>query len=119
MFSILGLLLVFHTLIFTQVIPYNIVWAGKLNSIEEMKRFETISILINILILTVLIIKYRLLEKVKVNQIIDLLIWGFVILFTLNTVGNLFAKNMLELILGTFLTMISAMLCFVIVRKVK
>lgn len=117
MFFTLGIVLIFHFLIFTEQIPYDKVWAGKLNSVEEMKTFETFSILINIIMLTTLVIKYRLLEKEKRNKAIDILIWIFAAFFALNTLGNLFAQNIIELILGTFLTLSSSILCFIIVKK--
>ena len=59
MFFILGIVLLFHFLILTEQIPYDKVWAGKLNSVEEMKSFEIFSILLNAFILTVLYIKYN------------------------------------------------------------
>ena len=47
MFFVLGIVLIFHFLIFLEQIPYDKVWAGKLNSVEEMKTFEIFSISIN------------------------------------------------------------------------
>lgn len=117
MFCILGALLILHTLIITEQIPYEKVWAGKLNSVEEMRLFETFSILLNVFILAILILKYNFLQKRKNNRVIDILIWVFVWLFILNTIGNLFAKSMIELVLGTLVTLASAILCFIIVRK--
>lgn len=119
MFFILGIVLIFHFLILTEQIPYDKVWAEKLNSVDEMKSFETFSILLNIFMLTVLFMKYRQLEKGVKNKVIDILIWIFAGFFALNTLGNLFSKSMIELILGTFLTLTSAILCFVIVKKKK
>jgi len=46
-----------------------------------------------------------------------MIIWVFVFLFALNTLGNLFAENLIEQILGTLLTFISATLCWIIVKK--
>jgi len=117
MFCILGALLILHTLIITEQIPYEKVWAGKLKSVEEMRLFETFSILLNVFILAILILKYNFLQKRKNNRVIDMLIWVFVWLFILNTIGNLFAKSMIELVLGTLVTLASAILCFIIVRK--
>ena len=117
MFCILGALLILHTLIITEQIPYEKVWAGKLRSVEEMRLFETFSILLNVFILAILILKYNFLQKRKNNRVIDMLIWVFVWLFILNTMGNLFAKSMIELVLGTLVTLASAILCFIIVRK--
>jgi hypothetical protein len=119
MFFILGIVLIFHFLIFTEQIPYDKVWAGKLNSVEEMKSFEIFSILLNVFMLLVLLIKYKQLKRGKRNKVVDILIWIFVVFFALNTFGNLFAQSMIELILGTFLTLISSILCFVIVKKEK
>lgn len=119
MFFILGIVLIFHFLILTEQIPYDKVWAGKLNSVEEMKSFEIFSILLNAFMLIILFIKYKQLEKERKNKIVDMLIWVFTAFFALNTVANLFAKSMTELILGTFLTLTSSILCFVIVKKKK
>ncbi|WP_142189019.1 hypothetical protein [Arenibacter algicola] len=117
MFFLLGTILIFHLLIFTEQIPYDKVWAGRLNSVEEMKSFETFSILINIFMVLVLLIKYKLLGSGKTNKAIDILIWVFVVFFALNTLGNLFAKSLIELILGSFLTLTCSILCFIIVKK--
>lgn len=119
MFVILGTILIFHVLIITELIPYEIVWAGKLNSVEEMKSFETFSILINVFMLAVLFIKYKQLERGQRNKVVDILIWVFVVFFALNTIGNLFAQRMIELILGSLLTLISSILCFIIVKNNK
>jgi Na+/citrate or Na+/malate symporter len=117
MFAILIALLILHSLIYTEVIPYDKVWAGKLNSVEEMKSFESFSILFNLFIIIVLLIKNKLLIQGKENSIINILIWFFAAFFALNTIGNLFAQSMLELILGTLLTILSSYLCFIIVKK--
>mgnify|MGYP003634910398 FL=1 len=117
MFFLLGTILIFHLLIFTEQIPYDKIWAGRLNSVEEMKSFETFSILINIFMVLVLLLKYKLLKSGKTNKAIDILIWVFVVFFALNTLGNLFAKSLIELILGSFLTLTCSILCFIIVKK--
>ena len=119
LFYLLGLVLIFHFLIYFEQIPYDKVWAGKLKSFEEMRAFETFSIVLNIFMLSILSIKYKLLEKNKTNRVIDLFIWIFAILYAINTLGNLFAQNILELIFGTLLTLISSILCIVIVKKKK
>lgn len=117
MFFILGILLIFHILIFAQILPYDMIWAGKLNSVEEMKKFETVSLLVNSFILIILIIKFKLIEKAKDNWVIDFFIWVFVVFFAFNTIGNLFAKNKYELIIGGLLTLTCSFLCYKIVQK--
>jgi hypothetical protein len=117
MLFLLGAVMVFHLLILTENIPFDKVWAGKLKTLEEMRIFETVSILINLLMITVLSIKYKNIQNSTNNKVIDLIIWIFVVLFALNTIGNLFSVSMAELILGTAVTLISTILCFIIVRK--
>ncbi len=117
MLFLLGAVMVFHLLILTENIPFDKVWAGKLKTLEEMRIFETVSILINLLMITVLSIKYKNIQNSTNNKVIDLINWIFVVLFALNTIGNLFSVSMAELILGTAVTLISTILCFIIVRK--
>lgn len=117
MFVLLGSVLVFHFLIFFEQIPFDKVWAGRLKSTEEMKAFESFSIGLNVLILIVLLIKRSLINSNKENKFINGCIWVIVAFFSLNTIGNLFAESILELILGTTLTLTSSILCFFIVKK--
>ena len=115
--GLLAIILIFHLFVLFEIISYKIVWAGKLKSKEEMYAFEAVSILINFLLIIVLYIKYRNIKKSETNRIINMIIWVFVFLFALNTLGNLFAENLIEQILGTLLTFISATLCWIIVKK--
>lgn len=115
--TILAALLLLHTLIYIEIIPFDKVWAGKLKTVEEMRTFELFSILMNIFMLAILYIKLQLLKNNRTNRIIDIFIWLFALFFALNTIGNLFANNILELIFGTFLTTTSCILCFIIARK--
>ena len=117
MIGLLSIVLVFHLCVLFEIISYKIVWAGKLNSKEEMYVFETVSILINFFLIIVLCIKFQNIKKSETNRIINIIIWVFVFLFALNTLGNLFAENLIEQILGTLLTFISATLCWIIVKK--
>lgn len=117
MIGLLSLVLIFHLCVLFEIISYKIVWAGKLNSKEEMYVFEAVSILINFFLIIVLYIKFQNIKKSETNRIINIIIWLFVFLFALNTLGNLFAENLIEQILGTLLTFISATLCWIIVKK--
>lgn len=117
MIGLLSVVLIFHLCVLFEIISYKIVWAGKLNSKEEMYVFEAVSILINFFLIIVLCIKFQNIKKSETNRIINIIIWVFVFLFALNTLGNLFAENLIEQILGTLLTFISATLCWIIVKK--
>lgn len=119
---ILGLLtsvIVFHLLIIIRIIPFEIVWAGKLKSVSEMYVFEGVSIFVNIILMTVLLLKGNIIKHRINDKIITGILWFFVLVFTLNTVGNLLAKSLFEKIVFTPLTLISALLLYIIIRKDK
>ena len=84
-----------------------------------MRIFETVSILINTLLIAILYIKSKNIKNNVSNKVVNAIIWVFVFLFAINTIGNLFAKSMIEQILGTTLTFISSVLCWIIVSKGK
>ena len=119
MIGVLSIVLVFHFCVLFEIISYKIVWAGKINSLDEMRIFETVSILINTLLIAILYIKSKNIKNNVSNKVVNAIIWVFVFLFAINTIGNLFAKSMIEQILGTTLTFISSVLCWIIVSKGK
>lgn len=115
MIILLGAVVHFHLLVAVQVIPYTIVWAGKLNTIEEMSTMETVSIGINTFMILVLLLKANYINNSIRPWVINALIWIFVVVFAVNTIGNLFAKTAFELYFFTALTFISTLLCLRIV----
>ena len=54
---LLSLFLVLHLIILLKLIPYNLVWGGRLNSDKEMYRFEIFSILIKLLFVIVILVQ--------------------------------------------------------------
>jgi hypothetical protein len=117
MLGILVLLIVFHTLILTQIIPYTIVWAGKLKTVNEMFVFEIISISINLFLILLLLLKGGFIKNSFSEKLLNSILWVFIILFALNTIGNLTAETQFEKIVFTPLTFISAILLWVVVKK--
>ncbi|MBK6963206.1 MAG: hypothetical protein IPH20_04510 [Bacteroidales bacterium] len=116
MLFLLSLVTAFHIGIILKLIPYDIAWGGRLKSDQEMFVFETISILTNLLLISVLFIKAGYL-KVKVNKkVINAVLWIFFFLFILNTVGNILAKTTFEKMFAV-LTLISAVFLWKILRK--
>lgn len=119
MLGILLLVIVFHALILTQIIPYTIVWAGKLKTVNEMFVFEIISISINLFLILVLILKVRSIQNSSSNKLLNGILWVFIILFALNTFGNLMAETLFEKIVFTPLTLLFTILLWIIVKKDK
>lgn len=117
MLILLSVVIAFHISVLIGVVPYTIVWAGKLKSLEEMYLFESISIGLNLFLMAVILQRFRFLRPMVKDGMLDFILWIFVLIFSLNTVGNLFSKSTIELILGTTLTLVSALLCWVMVRK--
>ncbi len=108
---LLGAVGVFHLLVLFQLIPYTAVWGGKISSARQMYVFETISLTINMILIVTVLQHIGLTQRFWPEKIIRLILWLFVVLFSLNTLGNLFAENRYEQIFGTFFTLLAAFLC--------
>ena len=115
--GLLCMVLLFHMLIFLQIITYTIVWGGRLSSVKEMRVFEAISILINVFIVLVLLLKANYIKNNISKKFVNGIIWVFVIVFTVNTIGNLFANTNFELYVFTPITFILSLLCLRIVLE--
>jgi len=116
MIGLVSALMVFHFLILLKVIPYDITWGGKLKSDGEMYVFESISIAINGILLLLLLLKGRFIGKVRSFKFINFILWVFLVLFSLNTIGNLLAETNFEKFFA-ILTLAFVLLLLVILRK--
>ena len=58
--------------------------------------FEGISILVNLLLGLVLLIKGEYLLKLIPTSVVNIILWIFFSLFGLNTIGNIFAETLFE-----------------------
>jgi hypothetical protein len=112
------LVIVFHFLIIVKLIPYDIAWGGRLKSDNEMYAFEAISILINLLFISVLLIKGGYLIFQLNEKIINAVLWFFFFIFIFNTIGNLLAKTIFEKLFSV-LTLILAVLIGKVLMKKK
>ena len=119
MIGMLTLVIIFHLAIVSQLIPYTIVWAGKLKTVEEMYAFEAVSISVNLFLITILLLKGNYIKHRISGKILNTILWLFVALFALNTIGNLMAETLFEKLVFTPLTLLSAILIWTIIRKDK
>ncbi len=106
----------FHLLILFKIIPYEITWGGRLQNDKEMYIFEVISILINMLLIWVLLMKGNFVNYKIPESAVNLILWVFLVIFFLNTIGNLFAKTNFEKQFA-FLTGIVGLVLWKILRK--
>jgi hypothetical protein len=110
--SILLCTFIFHVFVLTGVIPYDIVWGGRLENISQMYVFEFISLAINSIIMIVVCIKVGYVKTYINLKFINIILWFLVVVFLLNTVGNIVSFSILESIIFTPLTFISALLFY-------
>ncbi len=107
---IFGLLFIFHLLILFHVLPYDIVWAGKINDREQLVKFESVSIIILMLSTVIVAQKLGYLNFAIKPKVTQIGIWILFAFFTLNTIGNSFAKNPIEKYGFGFLTFVMMLL---------
>ncbi|MBY0245939.1 MAG: hypothetical protein K2Q03_10820 [Sphingobacteriaceae bacterium] len=94
--GLLAPIVVFHLCIVVKIIPYSITWGGRLTNDTEMYVFETISILVNLFLIWILLMKAELVKIRFSPLILKIILWFFFGLFVLNTAGNVVAKTNLE-----------------------
>lgn len=104
----------FHLLVLFGIVPYSIVWAGRLKSTTDMYIFEAISILINAILFYVLLLKGNYIRHRVPERIVNSIILFFVALFLLNTAANFMATTFFERVIFTPLTLLSAVLLLII-----
>mgnify|MGYP005749841401 CR=1 FL=1 len=96
---LLGLILailIFHFSVLLKIIPYEFAWGGRLQNDSEMYVFELGSIFVNLILGAVLLMKGNFIRPFLSEKVLNITLWVFLILFALNTVGNLFAKTTVE-----------------------
>jgi len=80
--------------------------------------FEIISILINLFLGFVLLIKGNYLKKLIPTKAMNIILWVFLFIFGLNTIGNIFAETLFEKSFS-LLTLIFTYLIWTILKKNK
>ena len=118
MLYLLVAVILFHLSIMLKLVPYEITWGGRLKSDSEMYVFETISVIINLFLLSILLIKGKYLKELIPMKIVNITLYIFLVLFALNTIGNIFAKTNFEKFF-TLLTLTFTILIGIIQRKEK
>lgn len=111
---LLSLFLLLHFTILIKIIPYNLIWGGRLKTDKEMYRFETFSIIINSLFVIVVLVQANYFTIDVPKKIITYILWLMAGLFLLNTLGNAISKNKLEQRLFTPVTILLAIFSLVL-----
>jgi len=106
----------FHILVLLGLIPHDVVWGGRVDA-AHVKYLEGVSILVGLFILMVVSMKVGYLRPLLSLRVINAVLWILVVLFSLNTVGNMFAVSVLERVVFTPIALISAVLCYRLVQQ--
>lgn len=115
--GILIIIVLFHVAILIHYIPYTIVWAGKLKTVNEVFILEITSIVLNLFLITILVLKGNYIKLKVSDKILNVILWLFVAFFSINTIGNLLAETQFEKIVFTPLSFILAMLIYIILKN--
>ncbi len=119
MLSIIIIVTIFHLSILLKIIPYEITWGGRLKNDSEMYVFETISIFINLFLGFVLLIKGNHIKQLIPIKIVTIVLWIFLILFVLNTLGNIIAKTNFEKLFAVLTATLSILIWSILRKKRK
>jgi len=111
MVLVFSLIILFHLLVLSGIIPFDIVWGGRLKTREDMLRFEAISIAANALMMAIIALRAGWIRLPVPAGVVKVLLWGMVVLFVLNTVGNLLAVKSFETYMFTPMTAVLAIGC--------
>jgi hypothetical protein len=117
--GILSMFVILHSLILLRIVPYEVVWGGRLKNVSEMISFETVAILISLLMLTVAAVAGGYV-KTKLNPtVLKVALWLMAAVFILNTFGNLFSTSRFEQMVFAPLTLLLSALCLKLANAKK
>lgn len=116
MLMLLLAVVIFHLCIIVKMIPYDIAWGGRLKSDSQMYFFETVSIVVNLFLIFILLIKGHFIQPILPIRIVNICLWIFLVLFVLNTIGNIIAKTNFEKYFA-ILTLAFSYLIWIILSK--
>lgn len=103
--------LLFHFLVLGNIIPFEMVWGGRIQNREQLIGFEAFSIVSNLYFLFILFLHSNIIKGNFSPLFIRIGLWIMCVLFLLNTIGNLLSINSTEKWIMTPLTGITALLC--------
>jgi len=114
--ALLSAVILFHISVIVKLVPYEIAWGGRLKNDSEMYVFESISIIIILFLGLVLLMKGNHVKFRFSVKAINIILWIYLGLFLLNTIGNIFAKTNFEKTFAV-LTFLFAILIWTILKN--
>ena len=104
-FSLLAFLAV-HLMVLFRVLPYSIVWGGRIKSDGEMLQKQSFAVAMTLFFTWVSLEKIASLSGLFSEQVLTVILWLMVAFFALGTFGNLFSKSKVEKYLFTTLSLV-------------
>jgi hypothetical protein len=104
-----GAAILFQLTVLFGLIPTEMVWGGRLNDTEERTVGAIVSITVLLVAVSVVLIRLRVIGK-GFSAVGRWGVWALLLLFSLNTVGNLFALDLRETLIFTPVTLLAAVL---------
>jgi len=102
--------IIFHFAALSGVVPREYVWGGRLQTQEELYVFELISLSVNLVFGVLILWRAGMVQSFVPLGVVRFLLWVFVAVFLLTTVGNLFSQSLVEMIFGSIGTATLAVL---------
>jgi hypothetical protein len=115
----LSLIVIFHLIVLLQFIPFESVWGGRLKTKQEMYLFESVSIFVNLVFLSIVLTRIKILILNIPFKLIRFCLFLMSALFLLNTLGNLNALSSTETLVFTPITFILFIACLVLALEKK
>lgn len=111
-----GLFILFHLsiiigIVFFDYVPVDFLWGGRMETKAQLLSFEIVSLLIMAFCIFIVLIKSKRINTPRLLKSANISLWILLVLFTLNTVENFFAKTTFENFFA-IITAILAILCF-------
>jgi DNA integrity scanning protein DisA with diadenylate cyclase activity len=108
--------ILFHLCILTGMLTPDITWGGNLKNDSAMYTAEVLSIIINLFLGLILLIKGKYISGFISMEAVNVFLWCFLVFFCLNTIGNLLAETLIEKSLS-IITLFFTYLIFMILRR--
>jgi hypothetical protein len=108
----LVLMIIFHAFVLFNVIPYEIVWAGRITDSSSLLMYEGFAIFLTFIFILIISMKLGYLHANKYAKAVNFGVWLVFTYFTLNTIGNFASANITEKLIFAPLTIFMALLAF-------
>ena len=110
-----GLLSLFHLsiiigIVFFDYAPVEFLWGGQMETRDELLQFEWVSLGVILICLNTVLIRYGWVQLPGMLKTTRVVLWVLMVLFSLNTLGNILAETVFEKFFAP-VTLVIALLC--------